>query len=74
MSSESKLPRFITFTQLRAEYGIARASAYRLIEAEGMPRPYQMGPNSVRFNLVELEEWFANRPHADVHVNKAAVG
>ena len=64
--SESNLPRYITFQQLREEYGIPRASAYRYMKQADMPKPIQFGLNSVRFDKEEIETWLANRPRADI--------
>ncbi len=63
--SESNLPRYLTFQQLREEYGIPRSTAYRYIAQAGMPRPLQFGLNSVRFDKNEIEEWLANRPRSE---------
>ncbi len=71
--SESNLPRYLTFQQLRDAYGIARSSAYRFIAEAGMPKPLQFGANSVKFDREEIEEWLANRPRANIHVNDDGV-
>lgn len=53
----------IPVTQLSTRLGVSRSTVERLRRNPEacFPKPIRIGPNSVRYNLAEIEQWLESR-------------
>lgn len=57
------IPMFIPTSQVSTRLGVSRSTVERLRrnpEAH-FPKPIRIGPNSIRYNLAEIEQWLESR-------------
>ena len=62
-TSQEIKPMFISTSQLSTRLGVSRSTVERLRrnpEAH-FPKPINIGPNSVRYSLAEVEKWLESR-------------
>ncbi|MFM5840721.1 helix-turn-helix transcriptional regulator [Aeromonas hydrophila] len=54
---------FISTSQLSTRLGVSRSTVERLRRNPEacFPKPIYIGPNSVRYNLAEIEQWLESR-------------
>jgi prophage regulatory protein len=54
-------PRMLRLADVVKKVGLSRASIYKMISASCFPQPRRLGPNSVRWVDVEVDEWLRAR-------------
>ncbi len=56
-------PMLISTSQLSTRLGVSRSTVERLRRnpTACFPKPIHIGPNSVRYNLTEIEQWLESR-------------
>ncbi|MGY3873154.1 helix-turn-helix transcriptional regulator [Aeromonas dhakensis] len=54
---------FISTSQVSTRLGVSRSTVERLRRNPEacFPKPINIGPNSVRYNLTEIEQWLESR-------------
>ena len=52
----------LTARDICTAYAVSRSSIHRWMRKFSFPVPFQIGPNSVRWDAAEVSLWFANRP------------
>jgi excisionase family DNA binding protein len=54
---------FISTSQVSTRLGVSRSTVERLRRnpAACFPKPIKIGPNSVRYNLAEIDQWLESR-------------
>lgn len=53
----------LPISEVSRRLGVSRATIERLRRnaKAGFPRPIHIGPNSVRYNLAEIDQWLESR-------------
>ena len=61
MNCLPELPQtgFVTLAFVRKRYSISNSTTYSWISSSFLPRPYRIGPRSVRFSIEELRKFEA---------------
>jgi prophage regulatory protein len=56
------MKRIGRFSKVREAVNLSRSTIWRLYTRGDFPKPIQLGPNSVGWDLDEVESWLASRP------------
>ncbi len=56
-----KPPIYLSDKDLAARFGICRTSVWRWLERRALPQPVRLGANTVRWRLVDIEAFEAQR-------------
>ena len=69
MSVTSSLPtrKYIRPQELATMLAVHRTTLWRWVRDGHLPRPVQLGPNTVAWDLTEIEAWLAARAGAREH-------
>jgi len=60
--NEGKQRRILRDPEVKRLTGLSRVQRWRRVRAGTFPAPVQLGPNSIGWDAVEVEEWLATRP------------
>lgn len=63
-------PRMLRLADVVKKVGLCRASIYKMINASCFPQPRRLGPNSVRWVDVEVDEWLRARELATAQTRR----
>ncbi len=69
MSVNSSMPtrKYIRPQELAIMLAVHRTTLWRWVRDGHLPRPVQLGPNTVAWDSVEIDAWLAARAEANAH-------